>query len=125
MLSEARAAQRATFAGFSPEDPDIVAMSAPYVRAQESIAQDADQRVVALEKFADGVERADDAARKLALLPKLAELNGLHADMITLLGPDVDADLMQRLSGDAQFVIQQARQAIEEANDAAASLLAI
>ena len=69
--------------------------------------------------------RSDDAARKLALLPKLAELNGLHADMITLLGPDVDADLMQRLSGDAQFVIQQARQAIEEANDAAASLLAI
>ena len=125
MLSEARAAQRATFEGFSPEDPDIVAMSAPYVRAQESIAQDADQRVVALEKFADGVERADDAARKLALLPKLAELNGLHADMMTLLGPDVDADLMQRLSGDAQFVIQQARQAIEEANDAAASLLAI
>jgi hypothetical protein len=32
---------------------------------------------------------------------------------------------MQRLSGDAQFVIRQARQAIEEANDAAASLLAI
>lgn len=125
LLSEARAAQRATFDGFLPDDPDIVAMAAPYVRAQESIAQDAAQRVVALEKFADGVERADDAARKLALLPKLAELNGLHADMITLLGPDVDADLMQRLSGDAQFVIQQARQAIEEANDAAASLLAI
>jgi hypothetical protein len=80
---------------------------------------------VALEKFADGVDRADDATRKLALLPKLAELNWLHADMMTLLGPDVDADLMQRLSGDAQFVIRQARQAIEEANDAAASLLAI
>jgi hypothetical protein len=125
LLSEARGAQRATFQGFSPDDPDIVAMAAPYIRAQESIAQDAEQRVVALEKFADGVGRADDATRKLALLPKLAELNWLHADMMTLLGPDVDADLMQRLSGDAQFVIRQARQAIEEANDAAASLLAI
>jgi hypothetical protein len=54
---------------------------------------------------------------------QLNALDDTHADLLASIGDtDLDADLTHRLANDATAVIEQARQAIEEANEAALTL---
>jgi hypothetical protein len=92
-------------------------------QAQELVLSDVARRVGDLENFADLVEAADLATRKESIVRELHALDGTHADLLAGIGDTVtDADLARRLADDAAAVIEQARQAIEQANEAALSL---
>ena len=67
---------------------------------------------------------ADLAARKEAIVRELGELDDTHAELLAGIGDtDLDADLTHRLTDDATAVIEQARQAVEQANEAALTLV--
>jgi hypothetical protein len=122
-LSEVRARQQEILGGVAPDDPDVAPAVSRQRRAQEIAAADVARRVRNLEVFADLVERADSAARKESVLRELHELDDKHAELIAGVGDTAaDADLTRRLADDVTAVIEQARDAIREANDAARSL---
>ena len=54
---------------------------------------------------------------------ELNDLDDTHADLLAGIGDtDLDTDLAHQLADDATAVIEQARQAIEQANEAALTL---
>jgi hypothetical protein len=76
-----------------------------------------------LETFADLVTAADLAARKESIVRELNALDDKHADLLAGIGDTaLDADLAHQLAHDAIAVIEQARKAIEQANEAALTL---
>ena len=92
-------------------------------RAQELALADAARRVSDLERFADLVDAADLAARKESIVRELNELDDKHAELLAGIGDTaLDTDLAHQLADDATAVIEQARQAIEQANEAALTL---
>jgi hypothetical protein len=122
-LAEVRVRQREILTGVSPDDPDIAAAVGRQRRAQDLAAADVERRVRDLETFADLVARADTATRKEAIVAGLAELDGKHADLLATLGEtDADRDVTERLASDTTAVIEQAREAIRRANEAAITL---
>ncbi len=123
-LAEVRVRQREILAGVSPDDPDIAALVGRQRRAQDLAASDVERRVRNLETFAELVERADTATRKESIVRDLAELDDKHTDLLAAMGEtSTDRDLTERLAGDATAIIEQAREAIRRANEAAATLV--
>ena len=103
--------------------PLCQALTHPQRQAQELVLSDVLRRVGGLESFAGLVDAADKATRKESIVRELHALDDTHADLLAGIGDTaMDADLAHRLADDATAVIEQARQAIKEANDAALSL---
>jgi hypothetical protein len=122
-LAEVRVRHREILNGVSPDDPDIAAAVGRQRRAQDLAADDVARRVRNLETFADLVARADTATRKETIVRELAELDGKHTDLLAALGETAaERDITDRLANDATAVIEQAREAIRQANEAAATL---
>jgi hypothetical protein len=122
-LAEVRARHREILGDISPDDPDVAPAVTRQRRVQELALADATRRVRNLENFADLLDNADLAARKESIVRELNELDDTHAELLAGIGDnDLDADLAHRLSDDATAVIDQARQAIEQANEAALTL---
>lgn len=122
-LSEVRARQREILGDVSPDDPDVAQAVARQRRAQELALADVARRVSDLEKVAGLVDAADLAARKESIVRKLNALDDTHAELLAGIGDTaLDADVTQRLADDATAVVEQARQAIEQANEAALTL---
>jgi hypothetical protein len=122
-LTELRARHEEILGDVPPDDPDVAPAVTRQLRAQELALADAARRVSDLEKFADLVDAADLAARKESIVRELGELDDTHAELLAGIGDTVlDADLAHRLTDDATAVIEQARQAIEQANEAALTL---
>lgn len=122
-LSEVRARQQEILGGIAPDDPDVAPAVSRQRRAQDIAAADVARRVRNLEAFADLVQRADSAIRKESVLTELHALDDKHADLIAAVGDTAaDEDVAQRLADDVTAVIEQAREAIRQANDAARSL---
>ena len=122
-LAEVRARHQEILGDVPPEDPDVAPAVTRQRRAQELALADATRRVSELEKFADLVDAADRAARKESIVRELNELDDTHADLLAGIGDtDLDTDLTHRLADDATTVIEQARQAIDQANAAALTL---
>lgn len=123
-LSEVRARQQEILGGIAPDDPDIAPAVSRQRRAQQIADADVSRRVQNLEVFADLVERADIATRKESVLQELHALDDKHADLIAGVGDTAtDRDLARRLADDVTIVIEQAREAIRQANDAARGLV--
>lgn len=123
-LAEVRARHKEILGDISPDDPDIAAAVNRQQRAQELAAADVSRRVADLEKFADLVGAADLAVRKETIVRELNALDDTHADLLAGIGETIpDADLSERLANDATVLIDQARQAIRQANDAALTLV--
>lgn len=122
-LAEVRARHREILGDVTPDDPDVAPVVNRQRQAQELVLSDVARRVGDLENFADLVEAADLATRKEAIVRELHDLDGTHADLLAGIGDTAtDADLSRRLADDATAVIEQARQAIEQANEAALGL---
>jgi hypothetical protein len=122
-LAEVRARHQEILGDVPPEDPDIAPAVTRQRRAQELALADATRRVSELEKFADLVDAADRAARKESIVRELNELDDTHAELLAGIGDtDLDTDLTHRLADDATAVIEQAKQAIDQANAAALTL---
>lgn len=122
-LAEVRARHREILDGVPPDDPDVAPAVTRQRRAQELALADATRRVNDLETFADLVTAADLAARKESIVRELNDLDDTHAELLAGIGDtDLDADLAHQLANDATAVIEQARQAIEQVNEAALAL---
>ena len=122
-LAEVRHRHREILGDVTPDDPDVAPLVSRQRQAQELVLSDVARRVDDLENFAGLVDAADLAARKESVVRELHALDGTHADLLAGIGDTVaDTDLTQRLADDATAVIEHARQAIKQANDAALSL---
>jgi hypothetical protein len=122
-LAEVRARHREILGDVTPEDPDVAPIVSRQREAQELVLSDVLRRVGSLENFADLVDAADQATRKESIVRELQALDDMHADLLAGIGDTAtDADLAHRLADDATAVIEQARQAVQQANDAALSL---
>jgi len=123
-LAEVRARHKEILGDISPDDPDIAAAVARQRRAQDLAVADVARRVADLEEFADLVSAADLAVRKETIVRQLNALDDTHADLLAGIGDTIpDADLSERLANDATVLIDQARKALKEANDAALTLV--
>src|SRR5689334_5238965 len=122
-LAEVRARQQEILGDVPPEDPDVIQAVTRQRRAQELALADVTRRVSDLENVAELVDAADLAARKESIVRQLNELDDSHAELLAGIGDTaLDASLNDRLADDATAVIEQARQAIEQANEAALNL---
>lgn len=122
-LAEVRAKQREILGDVASDDPDVAQAVARQRRAQELVLADVARRVSDLENVAGLVDAADLATRKEAVVRELNALDDTHVELLAGIGDTaMDADLTGRLADDATAVIQQARQAIEQANEAALTL---
>ena len=122
-LAEVRARQQEILGDVPPEDPDVIQAVTRQRRAQELALADVTRRVSDLENVAELVDAADLAARKESIVRQLNELDDSHAELLAGIGDTaLDANLNDRLADDATAVIEQARQAIEQANEAALNL---
>ncbi|MGH3295326.1 MAG: hypothetical protein ACRDP7_26380, partial [Trebonia sp.] len=122
-LAEVRARHQEILGDVPPDDPDVAPAVTRQQRAQELALADATRRVGELEKFADLVDAADRAARKESIVRELNDLDDTHAELLAGIGDTaLDDDLAHRLADDATAVIDQARQAIEQVNEAALAL---
>jgi hypothetical protein len=122
-LAEVRARHREILGEITPDDPDVAPVVNRQRQAQELALSDVARRVSDLENFAGLVDAADVATRKESVVRELHALDGAHADLLAGIGETVtDADLARRLADDTAAVIEQARQAIMQANDAALTL---
>jgi hypothetical protein len=122
-LSQVRARHQEILGQVPPDDPDIAPALARQRRAQDVAAADVARRVHDLESFADLVDAADLATRKESIMRELSALDDTHADLLAGVGDSAaDADLSQRLADDVTAVIDQAREAVKQANDAALTL---
>jgi len=123
-LADARASQQAILRKIAADDPDIAATVGRQRHAQELAARDVEKRALDLEVYADLVAKADAAVRKEAIVAELAGLNYKHLDLLAGTGETaLDEDLTERMTQDAQLIIEQAKQAIQEVNEAGRSLL--
>lgn len=122
-LAEVRAKQREILGDVSPDDPDVAAAVARQRRAQELALADVARRVSDLEKVAGLVDAADLLARKEAVVRELNALDETHAELLAGIGDTpLEADVTDRLADEATAVMEQARQAIAQANEAALTL---
>jgi hypothetical protein len=122
-LAEVRARHKEILGDVPPDDPAVAPAVTRQRRAQELALADATRRVSDLENFADLLDAADLAGRKESIAAELNALDDTHADLLAGIGDTaLDADVAHRLADDATAVIEQARQAIEQANEAALTL---
>jgi hypothetical protein len=122
-LAEVRARHQDILGKVPADDPDIAPAVARQRRAQAVAVADVARRVRDLESFADLVDAADLAMRKEMIMRELSALDDTHADLLAGVGDSVaDTDLSQRLTDDVGAVIEQAREAVRQANDAALHL---
>jgi len=122
-LSALRADHKAILDGVADDDPDVAVVLDPQRRAHELASDDIELRVRDLEVFADCVADADAALRREEAVRRLADLNGVHRDLLARVGSRNDgrgSDLPQ--VHDVQAVIDQATKAIRAANEAGRSL---
>jgi hypothetical protein len=122
-LAEVRARHREILGEITPDDPDVAPIVSRQRQAQELVLSDVSRRVDDLENFADLVDAADLATRKEAIVQELHALDDTHADLLAGIGDTAaDTDLAHRLADDATAVIEQARLAVKQANEAALHL---
>jgi hypothetical protein len=122
-LAEVRAKQREILGDVSPDDPDVAQAVARQRRAQELALADVARRVSDLEKVAGLVDAADLLARKESVVRELNALDDTHAELLAGIGDTpLEADVTDRLADEATAVMEQARQAIAQANEAALTL---
>lgn len=123
-LSELREQHKAILRGVDADDPDVAALLAPQRRAQEAADMDIEQRVRQLEVFTGLVGQADAARRRERAVRKLATLNDSHAELLAHIDQSTGQDsLTEQMTVDVQAIIDQADDAVRQANEAGRSLV--
>jgi hypothetical protein len=123
-LSALRTAHHAILRGIDANDPDVATLLAPQRRAHELAGADIEQRVRQLELFADLVDQADAATRREQAVRQLARLNDSHRELLAHVGQSPGDDAMaEQMSTDVQAIINQANEAVRQANEAGRSLV--
>jgi hypothetical protein len=123
-LSALRAEHRAILRGVDANDPDIATLLAPQRQAQELANADIEQRIRQLEVFARLTGQADAARRREQAVRQLATLNDSHRDLLAHIGQSAGGDgLAEQVSLDVQAIIDQANEAVRQANEAGRSLI--
>ena len=99
-------------------------MLAPQRRAHELASADIERRVRQLEVFAELVDQADAARKREQAVRQLAGLNDSHRELLAHVdqSPGEDA-LAKQVSLDVQAIIDQANEAVRQANEAGRSLV--
>jgi hypothetical protein len=123
-LSALRVQHKAILCGVDADDPDVATLLAPQQRAQEAAGTDIEQRVRQLEVFAELVGQADAARRRERAVRKLATLNDSHAELLAHIGQNTGHDaLTEQMTVDVQAIIDQADEAVRQANEVGRSLV--
>lgn len=123
-LSALRAEHQAILRGVDADDPDVAALLGPQRRAHELATADIERRVRDLEVFADLVGRADAARRRERAVRRLATLNDSHAELLARVGESAGDDgLTEQMSLDVQSIVDQADEAVRQANEAGRGLV--
>jgi hypothetical protein len=123
-LSALRAQHQQILRGVDADDPDVATLLGPQRRAHELANADIEQRVSQLELFARMTSKADAAQRRERAVSQLATLNDSHAELLAHIGEGTGADgLAQQMSVDVQALIDQANEAVRQANEAGRSLV--
>ena len=122
-LSALREEHHEILAGLDAGDPDVEVVLGPQRRARALAEADIERQIRQLEVFADRTEEADTAIRRELAMRRLATLNDPHADLLARIGPSgEDAEIAALTSHDVQAVIEQAGEAVRQANEAGRSL---
>jgi hypothetical protein len=123
-LSELREQHKAILRGVDADDPDVAALLAPQRRAQQAADMDIQQRIRQLEVFTQLVGQADAARRRERAVSKLATMNHSHAELLAHIGQSAGNDsLAEQMTVDVQAIIDQADEAVRQANEAGRSLV--
>jgi len=122
-LSALREQHKAILRGVDANDPDIASLLAPQRRAQEAADTDIEQRVRQLEVFTGLVDQADAARRRERAVRNLATLNDSHAELLAHIGQSTGDALTEQMTVDVQAIIEQADEAVRQANEAGRSLV--
>lgn len=123
-LTMVRSAQRELLHGTDPDHPDLAPAVHRQRRAQELASADIEKRVRTLEVLADRIREADGAKRRETAARRLCDLDSSHLDLLSGLDADVAGpDMTERVIDDINTLIEQSRRAIQEANEAARSLI--
>jgi len=123
-LSALRAQHKAILRGVDADDPDVATLLAPQRRAHEVASADIEQRVRQLEEFAGLVAEADAARRRERAVSQLATLNDSHAELLAHIGQSAGSDaLTEQMTVDVQAIIDQAHEAVRQANEAGRGLV--
>jgi hypothetical protein len=123
-LSALRASHHDILRGIKADDPDVAAILEPQRRVHQLAIEDVQQRLRDLEVFASRVAEADAARRREDAVRRLSELNDSHRDLVASLGHGgSDIEMTKRVSQDVQTLIDQANEAVKQANDAGRSLV--
>lgn len=123
-LSGLRAQHEAILHGVDPDDPAVAMLLAPQRRAHELANADIEARVRRLELFASLVSQADGARRREQAVRQLATLNDSHADLLARIGQSASPDeLAELMSLDVQTIVDQADEAVRQANEAGRGLV--
>jgi hypothetical protein len=122
-LSTLRAEHDAILRGVEADDPEVAALLTPQRRAHELAIADIELRLRHLEVFADLMGKADAARRRERAVRQLAALNDSHRDLLARIGEDaVGVEMAEHASVDVQAIIDQADDAVRQANEAGRSL---
>lgn len=101
----------------------MAALLTPQRRAHELAIADIEQRLRHLEVFADLMGKADAARRRERAVRQLTALNDSHRDLLARIGEDAaGVEMASRASVDIQAIIDQADDAVRQANEAGRSL---
>lgn len=123
-LSALRAEHEVILRGVDASDPDVATLLAPQRRAHELANADIERRVRELEVFAGLVGQADAARRRERAVRQLATLNDSHLELLAHIGQGPGDDgLTGQMSLDVQAIIDQADEAVRQANEAGRSLV--
>lgn len=123
-LSSLRAQHQAILRGVDADDPDVAALLVPQRRVHELASADIEQRVRQLEEFAGLVGKADAARRREQAVRQLATLNDSHQELLAHIGQSAGDDaLSEQVSFDVQVIIDQANEAVRQANEAGRGLV--
>ena len=123
-LSALRERHQQILRGVDADDPDVATLLGPQRRAHELANADIEQRVAQLELFAKLTGQADAARRRERAVRQLATLNDSHAELIAHIGQGTGADVLaEQVSVDVETIIDQANEAVRQANEAGRSLV--
>ena len=123
-LSALRDQHREILAGVQTDDPDVAVVLGPQRRAHALAVAKIERQVQQLEVFADRVAEADAAMQREEVVRQLAALNDSHVNLLARIdSPGEDNEIAELTHRDVQAVIDQANEAVRQANEAGRSLV--
>jgi hypothetical protein len=124
LLSALRWQREDAMRNLDHRDPEVRAVLDPQLQADGLAAEDIERRVKTLTDFSGLVTRADEARKRERSIRKLADLNPQHYEMLAQLGGTCnEMSATGPVPDQLRDLINQADQAVQQANEAGRSLV--